>query len=311
MSEILTESTKLVNKNFTLYKKVYFSDNFYNQKLKYNGHDLIIQTPYIINRYKPSRYDDKITLDLIFDKEWEEYEPFLKFLKKIIKIYKLKMAEVIDIKNKTFSNSIKKKKFGNIFKLKFHNYNDDIYIKTYDTKGRKISNSNISFGKEIRFLIHLDSFWVWNDSYGFNWYAVQCEIKKPSCLSSYAFKNEKSSIEENPAYRKYFKMINVGIPKEAVKNKMKLEGIDPSILDNNGVEKSSIPPPPPPINMFDFKSINLQKNDNKSNNSNNSNNLNKNNDNIEKEKNNEIRVPTMAQLQEQIAKMRSTKNKKK
>ena len=68
MSEILTESTKLVNKNFTLYKKVYFSDNFYNQKLKYNGHDLILQTPFIINRYKPSRYDDKITLDLIFDK---------------------------------------------------------------------------------------------------------------------------------------------------------------------------------------------------------------------------------------------------
>ena len=35
MSEILTEQVKLLNKHFTLYKKVYFSDNFYNQKLKY------------------------------------------------------------------------------------------------------------------------------------------------------------------------------------------------------------------------------------------------------------------------------------
>lgn len=300
MSEILIDSTKLVNKHFTLYKKIYFSDNFYNQKLKYKGHDLIIQTPYIINRYKPSRYEDKISLDLIFDKEWEENESFLKFLKKIIKIYKSKIGEVIDIKNKTFSNSIKKKKFGNIFKLKFHNYNDDIYIKTYDTNGKKINNSNISFGKEIRFLIHLESFWVWNDSYGFNWYGVQCEIKKPYSPSSYAFKNENSSIEENPVYKKYFRMINVGIPREAVKNKMKLEGIDPSILDN-GVKKSSIPPPPP-INIFDFKSINLQKNNNKSSDSNNKNNSIK--------KDNEIQVPTMAQLQEQISKMRSIKNKK-
>lgn len=39
-------------------------------------------------------------------------------------------------------------------------------------------------------------------------------------------------ISESALYRKYFKMLKVGIPQAAVKIKMKSEDIDPNLLDN-------------------------------------------------------------------------------
>ncbi|XP_034950667.1 WASH complex subunit 3 [Chelonus insularis] len=39
-------------------------------------------------------------------------------------------------------------------------------------------------------------------------------------------------ISSHPLYRKYFKMVNVGVPKPAVKIKMAQEGLDPSLLDD-------------------------------------------------------------------------------
>lgn len=39
-------------------------------------------------------------------------------------------------------------------------------------------------------------------------------------------------ISESSHYRKYFKMLRVGIPPPAVKIKMNSEGLDPNLLDN-------------------------------------------------------------------------------
>ena len=40
-------------------------------------------------------------------------------------------------------------------------------------------------------------------------------------------------LKDHPKYAKYFKMLKVGLPKEAVKAKMQQEGVDPSIIDQN------------------------------------------------------------------------------
>jgi hypothetical protein len=40
-------------------------------------------------------------------------------------------------------------------------------------------------------------------------------------------------VSEHPSYSKYFKMLKVGLPPDAVKMKMKSEGVDPSYLDKN------------------------------------------------------------------------------
>ena len=39
------------------------------------------------------------------------------------------------------------------------------------------------------------------------------------------------AVSEHPIYQKYFKMLKSGVSKEAVMNKMKLEGVDPSMID--------------------------------------------------------------------------------
>ncbi|XP_023210420.1 WASH complex subunit 3-like [Centruroides sculpturatus] len=51
----------------------------------------------------------------------------------------------------------------------------------------------------------------------------------------------KMTISQDPRYSKYFKMINLGVPVGAVKQKMITEGVDPNILDDPNAESSSKP----------------------------------------------------------------------
>ena len=46
--------------------------------------------------------------------------------------------------------------------------------------------------------------------------------------------------KDHPVYSKYFKMIKVGLPADSVKAKMQIEGVDPSILDND--PETMVPP---------------------------------------------------------------------
>ncbi len=47
-----------------------------------------------------------------------------------------------------------------------------------------------------------------------------------------AEQHTKQSLREDPTYAKYFKMMYVGVPVQAIKQKMMSEGIDPAILDH-------------------------------------------------------------------------------
>lgn len=69
--------------------------------------------------------------------------------------------------------------------------------------------------------------------------------------------NESSAVEmvalqDHPVYQKYLKMLKVGLPLPAAKQKMQDDGFDPSILDLKGTDmvpldpKASAPPPPKP-----------------------------------------------------------------
>jgi len=49
--------------------------------------------------------------------------------------------------------------------------------------------------------------------------------------------NEMVPVGEHPKYMKYFKMLKVGLPKEAVQAKMQQENVDPSMLDKPADEK--------------------------------------------------------------------------
>jgi len=45
---------------------------------------------------------------------------------------------------------------------------------------------------------------------------------------------------KDPRYAKYFKMLQLGVPENAVKQKMELEGVDPSVLLKTGPKTSQI-----------------------------------------------------------------------
>jgi Subunit CCDC53 of WASH complex len=47
----------------------------------------------------------------------------------------------------------------------------------------------------------------------------------------------KVSVADHPAYAKYFKMMKVGLPKEAIKAKMQQEGVNPAFLDKDPTEQ--------------------------------------------------------------------------
>nr|CAB3267667.1 WASH complex subunit CCDC53-like [Phallusia mammillata] len=40
------------------------------------------------------------------------------------------------------------------------------------------------------------------------------------------------TVKQDPRYAKYLKMVTVGVPKVAIENKMRMEGLDPALLDN-------------------------------------------------------------------------------
>lgn len=56
----------------------------------------------------------------------------------------------------------------------------------------------------------------------------QMEVDHPQTIP----KEEVVSAANDPLYAKFFRMIQVGVPVEAVRLKMQAEGYDPSILDN-------------------------------------------------------------------------------
>jgi hypothetical protein len=55
---------------------------------------------------------------------------------------------------------------------------------------------------------------------------------------------EKVPISEHPKYIKYFKMLKIGLAKEAVKAKMQMEGVDPKMLDRDPKELIPLKDPP-------------------------------------------------------------------
>lgn len=48
---------------------------------------------------------------------------------------------------------------------------------------------------------------------------------------------------EHPQYGKFFKMLKVGLPKDAVKNKVSAEGLDPSVMDKDPADLIPLNPP--------------------------------------------------------------------
>jgi hypothetical protein len=319
--------------------------------------DLYIQTPFILIKYLPKSYegsiDSKISFDIPIKIPKEEIsddsndidmelKAFYGIIKRIHKILKTKLIKkeneaLKGIKSTTekIKNQKKRNKYIECFKEKENRFDEDyknynLKTKVHSLNGKpylKIYNSNrkLNFEQKLkpntltRFIIHLESIWYFEDTYGFNWYTVQAEIKLPNIPLTYSFHNSSPLLVDNQydvprnvtfnmAYDKYHKMKKMGIPIPAIKNKIKLDGLTVEIFEKELTFQSnqpSIPPPPPPPPPLLLNSVKLKKVE----------------VNIKKQevkKDNEVSlfkkgfvVPTADELQNQLSRLKKTPKKNK
>lgn len=327
MTQIITDYDSVKSKYFSLEQTNNFSEHYKTLNIKYDKQNFYIQTPYILNRYSPSNYDSKISLDIpldfsnVTDESVDDISILYKLFLRIHRTLKSRFKEIVSSEEKyKHSNCVKKNKKNPdcpFLKTKIHCVEERIFLKVFNSDKTLSKNQEIKPGKNIRFILHLDSIWVYKKSYGINWYIVQAEVKLPNIFHSYVFDNNKSEevISNHPQYSKFFKMVNVGVPKDAVKHKMNHEGLegeiifmDPNTLSSTILKKnremlSGAPPPPPPpplpggltspnepkkIMASDLLSVKLKKVDKK---------IDK--KTLQKE-HNDLRVPTQDQLLERL-----------
>ena len=239
------KSQNIIIDNIT-FKKVYsIGNNIYNQPIKYMLKDLIIQTPIIyipfgINSYNNKKYLDISLLNIESDPEMIEFKQFICNINELV----IKKIKTIKRKNNkkimSFKNSLKKT--SNSFFPDRVRLSISESILVYNDYKRKISFDCIQPKMYCKMLISPKCIWYSERDYGIVWNTLQVKIYDKVILDEYSFIDDNQSIKEisnteseyenDERYKKYFRMIKMGVPKDAVKNKMSNDGIDPIILDS-------------------------------------------------------------------------------
>lgn len=263
----------------------------------YEGsHDskIVIDLPINLkNNYSPENEDDD---DSEYDGPHQEFYQVIKKIHKNLKTKLIKLekeSQTGNVLDKVKENKNKKrdkyieclkektdvvdKNYTHYhLKTKIHSLNGKPFLKIYHSNKKLNKEQKLRMYHYTRFIIHLESIWFFEDTYGFNWYVVQAEIKLPSVPNSYSFYREEGELVEpeeeidyeNPVIQKFAKMKKMGIPQSVIENKMRLCGLEPSILfpKNNyytphlvpqtigGLIPPPPPPPPPPLLSLPFVS---------------------------------------------------------
>ena len=240
-------------KNINIKKKLKYSEYCTLIPIKYNNNDLIIQTPkmyipygekYVYNNIN-KKYVDISFLNIKNDDNIKIFYDNLNIIyDKINNFYEYDVDDIIKKYNK-----------NNLLRLKI---TKDILI--YDQNKKNIDKIiNNTYGS---FIIHLQGLWLMNDTLYFHWELLQCKLDMPIYLSEYSFIDDvkpiinkgkgKGKSKDNvpppppppPINSKYDRMIKMGIPKEAVLQKMRLEDapkrINPNDLQNVILKKTVI-----------------------------------------------------------------------
>ena len=310
----------------------------------YKYEDIFFQTPFLMLRYTPQMYegnvDSKITLDVPLkvsktkdkDKDNEnqcdiDSEEFCLIIKKIHKSLKTKLIKKESEKInalQNFEEKVSKKKLREKYieclktkddildenyknynlKVKIHSLNGKPYIRIYNSKRKLCKEQKFKHNTLTRLILHLESIWYFEDTYGFNWYAVQAEIKLPNIPPNYFFYNEnklpnydekekEKENNNNSIPEKYLKMIKMGVPKPAVELRMRQDGI---MIP--GCIPPPIPPPPPPPPLGTLTNVKLKKVT-----------VEKKETTVKEQTNTDCRIPSLSQLQEQLSKLRKVEKK--
>ena len=296
----IKKPNQIITEQIQVKKRISISTNVYEYPLSYLRKQIIIQTPIVYIPHTTYKVNSKITFDFFFlnlkvDCEMEQLKKFVQEMDKIVKSkisaeskpYKnpqtKKNVKRFTIKPKEFISNIKSYKSSSSQKKEMMRVNCYENIHAFDEYKRPISLDYLKAKVYLKLLLSPVKIWVHKEKYGIFWEVLQIKIYPKAVLNTYMFIDDNSQqqqkkqalISSHPEYSKYFDMMKKGVPKQAVKNKMLLDGKDPNILDNPNTNVNSIsgsnsnrqiseikyspnlhppilnvPPPPPPPPML-------------------------------------------------------------
>lgn len=230
-------------------------------KNKDGTENFIIQTPTMFIpfglekcKFSNKEYIQGSFLNLNNFNDIPQFENFIRDIDTYIK-HKFKYSKYKDY---TFRGSLKKNEYYPSL-LKFNLINKDILI--FNEDNQKSLITDIKSKIYAKFIIQLSHIWT-NDTsklFGINYNICQIKLfinmtHLPQTLEFIDDNDTKinlkstNTITYKEKYNKYFDMHKKGIPINAIKQKLILDNLDPSIINcpNKIVNETLLPPPPPP-----------------------------------------------------------------
>ena len=266
---VIKKPGDIIREHLLIKKRVSVGLNIFEYPISYMTRQCIIQTPIVYIPYSTYKINNKISFDFNYlnldvDKDMDELKIFVEDVNTIVlskikdELKKIKS----NLKNKQKDNSKIKKKHGTsrdctfkpkefISNLKINNScipskPDKMRVTCYDNILAFDNNSNLisldylKAKSYLKLLLSPVKIWINKDKYGVLWEVLQIKMYPKTILNQYMFIDEdirvatakQDFITFHPKYKKYFDMKKKGVPSQAVKNKMIMEGVDPELLDN-------------------------------------------------------------------------------
>lgn len=213
-----------------LKKKIqYLKKNIY--PVKYNNSHLIIQTPIIFLPWGLNQYN---SLDLSLQNDIstpQDKHQKLDLFTKMIRNIENHFKKMYIFRKCTFKSSVKiNVNFPDVLRVSCDLQNTLIF----NEQKQIISKQFLKEKSFIMCILHIPYVWKTNTIYGVKWMISQIKVYTDMIYKpiEYSFIDSDTDVdyENDPNYQKYFKMLKIGLPKEAVIHKMNLDNVDPSIL---------------------------------------------------------------------------------
>ena len=237
----------IIIENLLIKKKINVGHNIYNYPIKYMNNSLIIQTPILTMpfgkySYGPNSYIDASFINDAVDKDMVCFKDIVSKTNKFAINYISKMNKKIK-----FISSIKNSNelYSDRIRL---NIQEDILV--FNERKQLLEHNYLKAKAYVKFLISPIHIWQNDNKYGISWSILQAKVYPQTVINMYSFLDDKEDIQtedipnnsnkykSHPKYKKYFKMISCGVPKEAVKHKMILDNLDPNVLDTKKDNKN-------------------------------------------------------------------------
>ena len=220
-------------------KRIALTKDIWHIPIKYGelNQYIYIQTPVLISPFGIKTYNN---LDVsLIDNNSTFYQLIIALNKLVTKKY-----STMDFISSTKPDSF----YPDRLRL---NISERAYIKVYDESQKLVSMDHLKPRTYAKYIVSPRSIWIKNNRVGINWNICQIKLYLTANYlpDNYAFlEDEPVAAAKNnivpAAYDKFFRMLKNGVPKEAIKMKMKMEQIDPAILEMKPIEFSNLPPPP-------------------------------------------------------------------